>query len=254
VSGPVATPVEAGTPCDECGLVHDKCSKHRKRRDDDGQLVPCGGWPIRGSFPPKCRMHAGVKAAKAKAEGARRLAMGEALVELQKLGHSVEIDPSEAMLEMVFEAAGNVAVLRRLVQGLSHELAGVALEENAEGGVQIVPAIAASSGSTSKLNEALPHVFVVMYNDERERLVKWAKACRDAGVDERRVELAEKQARLMADAFRAVLDGFMAALIDAGLAADVVRSVYRDQVPGLVRAALTATSSRAALDVGEAAA
>jgi hypothetical protein len=201
---------------------------------------------------------------------ARRLALGEAHAELQRLGHPVEIDPSEAMLEMVFEAAGNVAVLRRLVQDLEHRFlsaeaptivefdsdtdkAKVVLDPDVarQQDALVKAGIAGFTGSEKKPNEALPHVFVVMYNDERERLVRWSKACRDAGVDERRVELAEKQARLMADAFRQVLDGFMGALIAAGLAPDVVRGVYRDQVPGLVRAALTATSSRSALESAE---
>jgi hypothetical protein len=205
-----------------------------------------------------CVMH-GAGAPQVRRAAARRLALAEAHAELVKLGHPLEIDPAEAMLEMVYEAAGNVAVLRRLVQQLRHEFgtaeAPYRVGDDGELVLDVDPdvqadalgraGIAGFTGSEKKPNEALPHVFVVMYDDERDRLVKWAKACRDAGVDERRVRLAEEQGRLLADAFRSVLDGFVAGLLAAGLHGEQVRQVYREQVPGLVRAALEAASSTA---------
>lgn len=179
-----------------------------------------------------CGSHGG-RAPQVKAAAARRMVFAAARAEVDaergRLGYSIEGDPSDFVLELVHEAAGNVAALRQLVQELD---AGVG-----------VGAIAGNAGSTSKLNEALPHIFVVMYNEERERLAKWSKTAHDMGIDDRRIELAEQQGRLIAEVLRSALDGFVAELAAAGLEVDVVRRVYRDQVPALMRGALEAASS-----------
>lgn len=87
--------------------------------------------------------------------------------------------------------------------------------------------------------KAAPHVLVTMYNEERERLVKWAKACRDAGVEESRVRLAERQGEMLATVLRTLLASLQAALVAAGLSKEVVILVIREQGPGLVRQSLS---------------
>jgi hypothetical protein len=52
--------------------------------------------------------------------------------------------------------------------------------------------------------EAKRHVLIVMRDAERDRLRKVAVDCANAGIEDRRIRLAEDRARLMADVFRAV--------------------------------------------------
>jgi len=102
----------------------------------------------------------------------------------------------------VWEAAGNVALLRQLVSNLE---ATVSTGIDPATGSLSEPGIAVPTGNPIRRNEATPHVLVRMYNEERERLVRFSKACIDAGVSERLVRLAEKQGELLVGVIHAVL-------------------------------------------------
>jgi hypothetical protein len=192
-----------------------------------------------------CVKHGG-GARQVRAAAKRRLALGEAVAELDRLGIPVEVDPSEAMLAMVHEAAGNVAFLRMRVAELEQ---GGRLTRNYDAD-DVVSAIAEEenprpsiAGRVDPKNwKAERHVLVAMYDDERERLVRWSKACRDAGVEEHRVALAEKQGQMLAEVLRDFLASLSGALIAAGLAQEIIRRVFSQDVPPLVRAALTSAS------------
>jgi len=123
----------------------------------------------------------------------------------------------------VHEAAWNVAVLRVVVADLeAGRVDGVGVSSG-----MARAAIAGLSGSVARPAEAVRHVFVEMYDAERERLVKWSKACRDAGVDERLVAVTEAQASTL----REVLSAAM-----VGLLALVVAAVPEPEVAGVRRA------------------
>ena len=194
-----------------------------------------------------CASHGG-RAPQVQRAAARRLALGEALAELDRLGRPIDIDPSEAMLEMVREAAGNVAFLRSRVQELDQltresREAEEALVALLGGGSEAREVSARSPagiyGRVDPRNfRAERHVLVAMYDDERERLVRWAKACRDAGVDERRVQLAEDTGRMIADVLRGALAGALSvvvALLEPEQAS-AVREAWSAEVPAIVRA------------------
>lgn len=192
-----------------------------------------------------CRFHGG-RAPQVRAKAARRLALAEAGAELRRLGElpDGDVDPTEAMISTVTEAAANVAVYRHLVQQLEHH--GVVLgqadtDDDGLGRVVLGGSIAGPTGSTAKLFDAAPHVFVTMYDAERERLMKWAKMCRDAGVDERRVEVAEEQGRQLAEVLKA-----FAALVVARL-----RIAAPGAVAGLEAAIpeLLTTAVRSVIDI-----
>lgn len=231
--------------CEQCQQPHltprgtQACAAHRKRRDEQtGRLVPCRNYPAVGQRV--CRFHGG-GAPQVRAAAKRRLALAAATAELDRLGGLADIEPAEAMLAMVHEAAANVAVYRRLVQSLELEQ-----PDPAAGGL-LGGTVAGPTGSTSKLLEAAPHVWVAMYDAERERLVRWAKACRDAGVDEQRVRLAESQGRQLADVLRAFTTGLQEALAARlPTARQVLDVAWRDEVPGLLRAAIESTRPPAA--------
>lgn len=187
-----------------------------------------------------CRFHGG-RSPQVQAAARRRLALAQAEVDLEaeraKLGRVVPVDPAEAMLAMVNEAAANVAVLRRLVQSLDHNrIGGIPLDGDTVGERSGAAALVVRTGSVAKPAEAAPHAWVVMYDAERERLVRWAKACRDAGVEERRVALAQEEGRKIAAVLQTAIDGFIARARE--LAGDDTADQLAGEIPGMVRKAI----------------
>lgn len=93
-----------------------------------------------------------------------------------KLGMAVEIEPHEALLQMLYLASGHVAWLREEV------------------------------GTTADLGTFEAKVLVQLYGEERDRVAKIAKAALDAGVAERQVAIVERYADALADLLRSVFD------------------------------------------------
>jgi hypothetical protein len=120
-------------------------------------------------------MHGGA-APQVRRKAKERVVREAALEQGRRLGGVIDVDPHEAILSALQEAAANVAVLRGLVA--AHEVGEV------------------------------PAGILGMYEDERERLVKFAKLALDAGVPERRVRVAQEEAHQLARAFERALDAF----------------------------------------------
>jgi hypothetical protein len=167
------------------------CAGHSKHRDADGGLVPCRQYRMRGQN--KCKMHGGATR-QAKAAAAERIAAEKAAAMVVTYGIKVETTPTEAILEEVKWSAGHVAWLRDRVQELEQDALKWGTTKEKTGGDDW--------GSTS---EAKPHIFVVLYQQERDRLIKVCAAAISAGLEERRVRLAEQQGALVADVIKAIL-------------------------------------------------
>jgi hypothetical protein len=147
----------------------------------------CRRFPIKGA--KVCRFHGG-NAPQVRAGAARRIAIQNATLLVARLGGTINIDPLDALLEMVQEAAANVAAYRLAIQELGIH---VGQDENREG--QTGVAVASSYDDKGGRDPAAPHILVNMYDAERDRLAKYSKMCIDAGVEERRVRLVEAQAQ-----------------------------------------------------------
>ena len=129
--------------------------------------------------------------------------------ECAALGIPVETTPAEALIQEVWEACGNVEFYRGLIQGLpTHPAADVLVPavvmSNEDGSVETIPqhwergepGIYGRTYHVSGIptGEAKPHVLLQLYNDERKRKLEASAAALRAGVDERRVRLAEADA------------------------------------------------------------
>lgn len=149
-----------------------------------------------------CKFHGGASPAGKK--HAERLQAEAAVV---TYGLPREVDPHTALLEELHRTAGHVAWLHTLVAAL--ETRDLKQYQHMEAG-----------GTVER-----PAIWVELYARERKHLAEVAKACISAGIEERRVQLAEQQGALIAR----VLDGVLTEL--------GVRD--RPEVPDVVRRHLT---------------
>jgi hypothetical protein len=158
--------------CDRCQQTHDRCRGHRR----DG--TPCRSWPVDGA--DKCRMHLGkrVGPVKARAKAERAVAT---------YGLPTEVDPHDALLQEVHRTAGHVSWLGDVVADLERDDVRQWRHTGEEGGFWDVS------------------VWVELYQRERTHLVRVAKAAIDAGIDERRVRLAEEQGQIIVQVLKATL-------------------------------------------------
>ena len=195
--------------CPKCGQEHDprRCIGHSQGR-------PCKLFPVKGA--KVCHKHGG-RAPQVKAAAKRRLQAKSAERAVITFGLPRQIDPHSALLEELHRVAGVVA-------WLSDEIARLDADEITQ------------FDMTGRFEK--PSVLVEMYGDERDRFTRVAKAAIDAGIEERRVKLAEAQGEQLGQVIRNVLADVFGLLAAAGIAADLLRRLQRDDVPTVVRGRL----------------
>lgn len=193
------------TPCQKCGQVHTRCSAHRRNG------TPCTQPPMYGQRV--CRMHGGKTG---QAAALRRLQQDAAASAVATLGLSRDVSPTEALLEEVQWTAGHVAWLRGRVQELNPNELTWSTTRVKEGGQD--------QGTTA---EAAPSVWYVLYERERNHLVQVCAAALKAGVEQRRIELAEDQGALVAQVIKTILDALQLSQSQQELVPQVVPAALR---------------------------
>lgn len=210
------------TQCQRCSRPHvtslglPSCAAHSKTRDG----APCGNDPMHGQ--KVCRIHGG-SSARSRAAGAQRVAEAAAQEAVRTLGLPVDVSPTEALLEEVRWTAGHVQWLRARVQELNAEpthtvesLAGEDLgmaSRDGRGALTWGTTKVTTGDTAGTTQEAKPSLWYELYTRERTHLVRVCAEAIRAGVEERRVRLAEQQGELVAGAIRAIL-------ADLGLSAE----------------------------------
>jgi len=173
-------------------MASKKCSARRQ----DGE--PCRQWAARGGTV--CRFHGGA-AKQVKAAAARRLAEEEARRQLELFGAPRAVDPSQALLDLVHWTAGEVEFWRSRVR----ELAIADQQALTWGETKIERGTDKGQPKDVTTAESKPHMYYVMLYAAQDRLSQYATAALRAGVEERRVRLAEQQGDLVAMAIRRIL-------------------------------------------------
>ena len=143
---------------------------------------PCAqraGWGTPHPGIGACKLHGGSLPNHIK-HAQREVIKQEAL----KLGLSVEVDPAQAIIELVWLCAGDLAFYRSLIERES-------LLQTETG-----------PGGASKLTA---HPATVLYHQAEERLANVSQAALRAGVEERRVRLAERDATAIFAAIQSTL-------------------------------------------------
>lgn len=170
-----------------------RCSA--KRRNGEG----CGAWAVKGATV--CRMHGG-SSPQARAAAARRVQEEKAAKAAQRLAQPIETDPSQALLDLVSSAAGEVAYWRARVDEIQHRD-----EKRLTSGLTKITEGKDRGGVTTlRTVETIAAIEYRMWTAAQDRLAQYATAALRAGVEERRVRIAEDQGALVAQVIRRILD------------------------------------------------
>ncbi|MFJ2298134.1 hypothetical protein [Oerskovia paurometabola] len=221
------------TPCERCGQTHPGCTGHTKNGPRAGQ--PCA----RPCKPGEtCNSHGGAAPQVARAR-ARREQEAEAARQVATLGLPVDITPTDALLQEVQWTAGHVQWLRTKVQEQDEQ-------ELVWGETKTVEKTASQWPGTDTTESAAPSIWYQLYAKERAHLVAVCTAALKAGVEERKVRLAEQQGDIVVAVIRRILDGLYAHLLAAGLTADQLTDAWQTAIADVVPRELRAIAGGAA--------
>ncbi|MFE9448277.1 hypothetical protein [Streptomyces sp. NPDC006739] len=150
-----------------------------------------------------CQMHGG-KAPQNLAKAKERITEQRAAEIVATYGRKIETTATEALLDEVQWTAGHVAWLRERVQEIeAGEVSGADGEHPLVWGKTREKRGGEDFGTTE---EAAPSIWLKLYQQERAHLVKVCAEAIKAGIEERRIRLAEQQGALVAQAIRAILE------------------------------------------------
>lgn len=159
-----------------------------RKANQDSHCTQPAGWGTDHVGYGRCKLHGG-NTANGKAAAAKLRA--EDMVE--GYGLPVDIDPQEALLDELRRTAGHVHFMGQLVAKLNTDgLAGPVGTQGSTEGKVFIP-------------KHEQHVWITMYQEERRHLARVAKSCIEAGIEERRTQLAEQQGLLIAQVIKGVL-------------------------------------------------
>lgn len=165
----------------------DKC--RARRRAGRGYCGREAGWGTDHLGEGRCKLHGGtLPAHRVHLEGQRAIAA------VRTFGLAQNVEPQQALLDELSRTHAIVGFWEGKVQELEDDqLVGpIGGQGVNEAGVEFHPR-----------SEA--HIYVRLHQQEREHLIRVAKACVDAGIAERQIELAEQQGALLALAVKSIL-------------------------------------------------
>ncbi len=180
-----------------------KCGGKRRGADSEGKLCTRpAGWGTGHAGTGRCKLHGGSTPSHT---AAGQVALAERAV--ATFGLPREVDPRDALLEEVYRTAGAVDWLTAKVRELqSADIVWGKAEESAE----------------DVKYKAAVNVWVQLQQQERTHLVRVCKETIAAGVEERRVRLAEQQGAMLAGAIKAILGDLNLNAEQKALVAEVV--------------------------------
>lgn len=185
----------------------------------------CGNWPMTDMHV--CRIHGG-SSRNAKRGAQTRKNERLALAAVNTYGLPRDIDPATALLEEVQRTAGHVAWLGDVIQALQQDELVFGVSEITErplkeaGGMESTEIMVTETVRSVGVN-----TWLALYQTERRHLVQVSKVALDAGIDERRVRLAENQGTLLVAAIRQILAALGLTTEQTELAGTVVPSILR---------------------------
>ncbi|MFV2172302.1 hypothetical protein ACFHW2_12040 [Actinomadura sp. LOL_016] len=207
-----------------------ECVKNRQQSRGGGR---CHNLAITGL--PRCRHHAGVSLELAEAQGSAMDAWST------HYGQAA-VDPAQAVIGML-----NLAVFRaNFYAGLLEEQVLQAQQDRDENGdpyTEGAPPVGEGAGLIGHTYSADKEAgifasgeairgLVLLEAQERDRVVKYAKAAHDMGIAERQVRVAEQQGELLASAVKQILAGLKLSTEQQALVPQVVPPALRALATG----------------------
>lgn len=167
-----------------------------KKKQGPGTCTRPAGWGTTHAGVGRCKLHGG---STPNGIAAAQKAIAEA--EVATYGLPIDIDPHTALLEELHRTAGHVAWLNAKVQSLQDD-------EHGEDGrlKRLGNMVGPVGGAQGGFPEYKPSVWINMYHVERKHLSDVAQACIKAGIEERRVRVAEQTGQLFATVIKGILD------------------------------------------------
>lgn len=188
------------------GCTENHC--HARKRDGTGTACHLpAGWATdhatnsTGPGVGRCKLHGG---ATRNARNAGRAA--KARIAVERFGGSLDVDPATALLQEVQRSAATVAFIQMRVLELDdNEIVWGVVEETdkpptygADGGQ--------TGGGTEVKRKAQPNAWIVLYQQERDRLARVCKAALDAGATATLVDVYKQTASTYVQVLGRVLD------------------------------------------------
>lgn len=173
---------------------HDKPKCGARKRQGEGCCRRPAGWGTSHPGTGRCKLHGG-------ATVSHRDAAAEAIAREAVITYGLarDIPATDALLEEVHWTAGHVAWLRERVAELEPEALVWGVTEESDQQATEFP-------GTNTTRAAKPNVWLQLYREERKHLVDVTKAAISAGIEERRVKLAEAQGALLNSVLRRIFD------------------------------------------------
>ncbi|GAA0528664.1 hypothetical protein GCM10010172_06580 [Paractinoplanes ferrugineus] len=175
---------------------HDKPKCGGKRRAAESNGAPCtrpAGWGTDHPGTGRCKLHGGATPSHV-AAGKKALA----LAAVNTFGLPREVDPRDALLEEIYRTAGAVDWLHQQVVKLEAEQVTWGKAEEVEKQAGEFPGV-------DTTHKASVNVWVELWQKERKHLVDVSKAAIAAGLEERKVRLAEQQGAMLAGVIKNIL-------------------------------------------------
>lgn len=182
---------------------------------------PCGASPVPGGT--RCGRHGG-NSPKAKAAATQRMAEQEAR---EILGHidptAPRENPVEMLLNLIHGKSAEISWLRRKVKAQTDEALVYGLTERQEG-------IGPQGPVDMTTHKVEQNIWWKLLREAENQLAQWTNMALRAGVDERRIRLAENQANAVVGVIRNVLDGLELSPKQRGAAHEIVAKSLRELV------------------------
>jgi hypothetical protein len=200
--------------CPDCGLTHRHgCHGHAKHTSDTRAHLrnPDGPTPCHGYVAPGgtvCRVHGASPNVKAKA--ARRVTEEKATAIMQKFAGPIETTATQALLDTVNWTFGYVSWLRDIVAEIEPDELVWGLTKTTEGFAVVGngPTATLEKADTDVL-EAKPSVWHQLLAEWHDKLVRVCAEAIKAGIDERKVQLAESNGHLVAGVLKGIFGELM---------------------------------------------
>jgi hypothetical protein len=172
---------------------HDGPRCGARKKQGEGTCTQTAGWGTDHPGVGACKLHGGkTPSHKVAAQ------VHAAEVAVRTYGLRLDVSPTDALLDEVQWTAGHVAWLRGEIQKLETEALAWGVTKVEDHGATEFP-------GTNTTESAAPPVLLDLYQRERRHLVDVCKAAIVAGIEERRVKLAEQQGALLAGVIQRIL-------------------------------------------------